>query len=81
MEIKVKKKVIVTTEGSVSLAKGFLITLLKEAYIIPHGTEDKQITIKIKVPGGGDYSNCDLELDDDKHPLLVEWKIVKENEE
>lgn len=34
-------------------------------------------TVFVEVPGGGDWSNCDLEIDD-RRPLIVTFQTVED---
>lgn len=46
----------------------FLLHLLQAAgYLIPD-----HATVSFGVPGGGDWSNTDIDIDE-RHPVLVEW--------
>jgi hypothetical protein len=68
---KVKMTASVTTERKFRVeltAKHLLAMLAKQGQRIP---SDAKITFH--VPGGGDYSNMAIDIDDEK-PVYVEWK-------
>ena len=47
-----------------------LIEALKQAGLLPNEISHKESTVFVRVPGGGDWSNTDLEIDEDR-PLTV----------
>ncbi len=59
------------TSGSVELAGQEIVSLLKAAgYNVP-----KDANVTVRIPGGGDYSNCHLDIDYDC-PVHVTWNVV-----
>ena len=69
MSIKVKKQSSTTTTTVMEVRPEELRRLLKEAgYEVP----DRQIRVYVNVPGGGDWSHCELDISG-KTPLIVEW--------
>jgi hypothetical protein len=61
---------VVRTEKRIQIELGFTVIrrlLEQEGVIIP---SDAKITVQ--VPGGGDWSNTELDVDD-KNPVVVEW--------
>jgi hypothetical protein len=75
-ELKVRTHRSVKTTHKLLLDDIDVIRLLKDCGVIPEQT--KEITVKIHVPGGGDWSNEDLFLDNE--PLIVEWTETEETE-
>lgn len=63
------------TTKTLSLGKEALIFALRYSLNIPDDAK-----IFVKVPGGGDWSNTNLNIDDDT-PLIVEWTIEEEGKE
>jgi len=43
-----------------------LIEALKQAGLLPNEISHKESTVFVRVPGGGDWSNTDLEIDEDR---------------
>ena len=41
----------------------------------------ENVTIFVRVPGGGDWSNTDLEIDDRDRPLVAEFETVEQSVE
>jgi hypothetical protein len=38
----------------------------------------KDASVVVSVPGGGDWSNTDLDLND--HPVTISWTVVEDSE-
>jgi hypothetical protein len=58
----IKPQVIKPAEYQVEIDKALLIQTLKESGRLPHDAEI--IYAQIHIPGGGDYSDTDLDLND-----------------
>lgn len=72
----VKTHTITTQRHTITLQGRDVINMLrKDGYEIP----DKA-TVTFTVPGGGDWSNCALDLDDEDQPIEVTWDTRTEIE-
>lgn len=61
------KSTVVETKHHLELDRPKLLTLLRQAGV----TVPDNAGIFVQVPGGGDYSNCTLDIDD--APLQLHW--------
>lgn len=69
------KRVVRTKEVSMELSAADILELLRRAgHDVPASAASSGLRIYFAVPGGGDWSNTDIDIDE-KHPLYVEWKI------
>lgn len=63
-----------TARVEVNIGRLELLKLLRPALAIPETVPDKDVAIYVVVPGGGDWSNIDLPVDENGgSPLLVSW--------
>ncbi len=67
-EIIERKLVETTRQFRVELDGRALVRMLREQ---GHDIPDNA-TVTFTTPGGGDWSNTDIDIDDD-HPVIVEW--------
>lgn len=65
------------TSTSISLDDLDIVTMLKNKGEIPKVIAN--VSIFIKIPGGGDYSNMDLEINKDC-PVRIEYDEIERNE-
>ncbi len=72
-------KVVRHEEGSVELNAADIVELVRKAGVIPDSFVAANMRVYFAVPGGGDWTNTDIDIDD-KHPVRVEWKIVEERD-
>jgi hypothetical protein len=74
-QIKVKKTITTTTEHELALNnKDILEALHQMGYVIPDGA-----VASFFVPGGGDSSNMEIEIDDE-NPISINWTVTTEAE-
>ncbi len=69
--IKVKETKVITTSHEVALTKVMLLALIRQGTPIPANAN-----VFVSVPGGGDWSNTDLDIDDDI-VIHVHWKTAR----
>ena len=74
MLLKPRTTVNTTTEFKLELTSSDIIRMLKETN--PDLGVDIHATVAVKVPSGGDYSGCSLDIGHD-NPLLVRWTTYK----
>lgn len=76
MKGKIKTRREVRTTNFLSVGKkDFLNALGNCGTIIPEGA-----TVFVRVPGGGDWSNENLEIDDDDCSIHVQWEETEFSE-
>lgn len=73
-----KKTVIQVEENELRLEGLDIGMLLRSAGLIPGDQTIDSVTFR--VPGGGDYSNMNVEIDADA-PVIVKWTTRKKSEE
>lgn len=68
---------VIKLRGAIELKD--LMSVLRQNYDIPY---DAKVRFWIDIPGGGDYSCCELDIDDERQAVqfCVEW-YVKEKED
>lgn len=64
----IKKKVVVTKKAEITINAEGIIHLLKECNYLPKDAYN--ISTTFDIPGGGDYSNTSISIDDDS-PVRV----------
>ncbi len=67
-EIIERKLIETTRQFRIELDGRVLVRMLREQ---GHDIPDNA-TVTFTTPGGGDWSNTDIDIDDD-HPVIVEW--------
>lgn len=73
----VRREEKVTLEVSAAEVRKAIEPLLKEKGIeLP----ERNVDIYVRVPGGGDWSNTNLELDSDT-PLCIHFTIIEEDDD
>lgn len=71
----ISKKVTTITETSThTISQETIISALEDAGVIARRDESTSVEAWVRVPGGGDWSNTNLELD--QHPVVI--KITKQ---
>lgn len=71
------KRVVRTESHELELNQADILELLRKAgHDIP---EQAVLRVYFAVPGGGDWSNTDIDIDKN-HPLRIEWKIVEDHD-
>lgn len=68
--------VVHTTKGSIELNAADVVELLRARADIPAAAT---MRVYFAVPGGGDWSNTDIDVDD-RNPLRLDWELVTEEE-
>ncbi len=74
--MKILKHTQTMSETSLALNGADIVDLLKINGAIPR---EAKAEVKFRVPGGGDYSNCTLEVSD-ADPIVVSYKEFSEVE-
>lgn len=77
-KLKVQRRQTTREELSVDLDEAALLHAIRTAY--PKLGLPENAKLKVRVPGGGDWSNTDLEIGSDG-PLTVEWSASGEKTE
>lgn len=77
MKIKTDIKVIHHVETTYTLKVGS--TALRELLIHAGHKVPENAKVTIWIPGGGDYSNCSLDVTD-QNQLDIQWKVEKDTE-
>lgn len=68
IELKVTKKISTRRQYRLEIDRSFIVNHIKDmGYILP-----RDAGIYVQVPGGGDYSNAQLDIDKDC-PIIVTW--------
>lgn len=77
--MKSDKKVstVKTTVSTIELNRQDIVNFLLQNGYFQKGVDFESMDIFVKVPGGGDYSNCTLDIDD--CPINIVIKQVEEN--
>ena len=65
----------VTTESTYNFSSEEVLNALKIAGLLPSDTFNRDSIVFVRVPGGGDWSNTDLEIES-SNPLVVKVKRV-----
>jgi len=78
MSYEVKVETTTRRNHSVELNKLAILDLLKTAGVDFGERLIGEISVKVTVPGGGDWSGMDLDLDN--APVRVEWVEVNEGD-
>lgn len=69
-----------TTSGSIELNAADIAELLRKAGVeIPASAVTSGMRVYFAVPGGGNWSNTDVDIDD-KNPVRVEWQTTEERD-
>lgn len=70
-----------TTKQEVTTKREYRIEVTGKDLIelIAQGTTHKKIPlnarVEVMVPGGGDWSSCELDIND--HPIIIQWEEVE----
>lgn len=71
------KRVVKTESHELELNRDDMLELLRKAgHEIP---EHAALQVYFAVPGGGDWSNTDVDIDS-KNPIRVQWQITTESD-
>ena len=73
---RMKRKTSIRSEQNyeISLDKGEILDIMrKSGYDIP--SDENSINVEFRVPGGADWSNCDVDIDSE-NPIKVRWKEI-----
>lgn len=74
-----RRQTIVRT-GTLELDANDVLELLTRAgHIPPTPAADTSLRVYFAVPGGGDWSNTDIDISKE-HPIYVGWKITVESD-
>lgn len=74
LDVNLRTSTVVTRDHTVQLSGKDIIYLLRQelkAQGVQHQPPD-DAEVEFSVPGGGDYSNCNLDIDEDQ-PVTVRW--------